>query len=182
MMRRTLIVLLMTMTFLSCGSPDQGKEAKKSEVVKSKQSTSDDICAYFPKELLEAAIGKPIVKVEPTVVSQKGCAYYTEYREDYYNVPGGKSPGGRIIQVMLDDKSIESYKADKLNSGNLLETAAGIKMENLIVKRKSAEIRQVALVLGSEKYIRIYSIQDAVDGPTLVKIGAKLAEALQNRK
>lgn len=182
MMRRMLIIVLMTMTFLGCGNPDQGKEAEKSGAVKSEQSTPDDICADFPKELLEAAIGKPIVRVVPAILPQKGCAYYTEYRDDYYNVPGGKSPGGRSIQVMLDDMSVETYKADKLNSGNTIETAAGIKMESLIIRRKSGEIRQVALVLGPEKYIRIYSIQDAVDGPALVKIGAKLAEALQKRK
>lgn len=83
---------------------------------------------------------------------------------------------------MLDNESVGTYKADKQKSRNTVETAANIKMENLTIKRRSGEIWQVALVLGPEKYFRIYSIQDAVDGPALVKIGAKLAETIKERK
>lgn len=180
MVKKILLVLLSWLVLSGYGN--QNLKADESRTTQSNQTAIEDVCAYFPKELVAKAVGKPIVLVELALGATKGCAYYTEFRNDYFNAPGGKRPGGRSIQIVLENQNAQKYKADKQKTGNTISTDPGIKMEHMIIKRAGGTIWQVALVLGPEKYIRIHQIQDAIDGPTLVKLGAKLAEKIQGQK
>lgn len=169
-----LALLAGLMIFVGC----VGKDSNQVKVDVNNISSGQDLCNIFSKESMEKAIGKSIVRVEPSPVSYVGCTYYTEYREDYNNTPGGKTPGGRSIHIVFEKSGLSAYKADKEKLGNKLEKSSDIKMDNLVIKRPNNSIWQVLLIVDQDKFYRMHFIQDPIDGQTLVKVGADLADAL----
>jgi hypothetical protein len=151
-----------------------GEQNKKSGLAIS------NVCNYFPKELIESATGKSIVKVESPFTDNKSCFYYTFYSETYDHTPYGDKPGGTQVVAVYDDEDLVKDKVSNEKSGNIYGSDASIGMDNYVVKNSAGKIWQTVLILGNEKYIRIHFIQDAVTGEDLVKIAKKFAEKIQN--
>jgi len=140
----------------------------------------DDICNYFPKELVEQAIGRPIVKVEGSFfISHTSCYYYTDWEEDF----GGDRPGGPSIIVLVMKDNVEDIKAELEQRGNQLGTDPSIQGEHYTITSPEdefllEEIWRVDIVLGPEKVIEIKDAHGAATGEELVKIAAKFAEKI----
>ncbi len=157
-------------------------ETKKEEVQKG-ISVLEDVCSFFPKELIERAIGKPIVKQEK--VLSFACGYYTSYSENYEHTLYNDLPGGPYITVVYEEVTPEEFarlRAFNESSGSRYENDPSIGMENYVMRNKKNEVWQVALVLDGNKYIRIKSVDDAVPGEDLIKIARVLAEQLTGDK
>lgn len=186
-----LFILCLCLTLTACGQKnvksalegpgpvDQSDVNKK--VADSKSAGVADVCNYFPKELIEGAIGKPIVMVESPFSDNKTCFYYTMYSETYDHTPYGDKPGGTPVVVVYDDKDFAKDKAYNETHGTIFSKDDSIDMDNWVATNNVKEIWQVALVLGDEKYLRIKSVHDAVAGQDLVKIAQKFAESIASR-
>jgi hypothetical protein len=172
------------MFFLSgCGQKNSGGDSTKNDNGGGGKSAGiENICSYFPKELVESAIGKPIVKVEVPIMGSEYCNYYTAYSEKYNHTPYGDNPGGPHIVVVYDTKDFAKDKISNEKSGTKYETDSSIGMDNFVMRNNAKKIWQTALVLGGDKYIRIKFIDDAVTGDDLVKIAKKFAEKIKAGK
>jgi len=153
------------------GSTQQGQVKTETQ----KGGGIENVCSYFPKELVEKAIGRPIVKVEDGTLVDPTCNYYTSYSDKYDHTPYGDHPGGPHIVVVYDTKDFAKDRVTNEKSGTKYETDSSIKMDNLVMRNNVNEIWQVALDYGGEKYIRIKSIDNAATGEELVKIAAEFA-------
>jgi len=162
------------------GQPASPEEAKTQRETKPTSSAIDDVCNYFPKELVEQAIGRPIVKVEGSFYSSyTSCYYYTDWQEDF----GGDKPGGPSIIVLAMKDNVEDIKAELEQHGNILETDPSIQGEHYTVRSPvdnvwKSEIWRVDIVLGPEKVIEIKDAHGAASSEELVKIAAKFAEKI----
>lgn len=155
-------------------------EEKKEEAKKDKESGVADVCNFFPKELVETAIGRKIAKVETNDLADKACYYYTQWIENYENsYSGGKKPGGPKIVVVYDTKDFAKDKISNEKSGSKYSNDPSIPMSNWVVRNNINKIWLVALDLGDEKYIRMKSFDDAVTGEELVKIGIEFAKKIK---
>ncbi len=162
---------------------DNGQPAGlKTENGKSTDSI-ENVCAYFPKELIETAIGKPVLKVEgPSFTGTMNCLYYTIYADDYdYSPYTGKSPGGApvVVTYSTDMAELEADRASNEKTGSKYEKDASIAMDNYVVRDFGGTIWQVILILEPGKYVRMHFVHSAVTGPELLKIAIKFAERIQ---
>jgi hypothetical protein len=173
-----LLNLILTITILLSGC---GEKTKKEDVKtnKAKPGGIADVCKYFPKELVEKSIGKPIVKVEESLFGSEICLYYTSYSKTYHHTPYGEKPGGPQIVVVYDTKDFAKDKVANEKHGNVYTRDISIGMDNYVVRDHANKIWLTVLVLGNEKYIRFKSIDDAVTGEDLVKIAKKFAEKIR---
>lgn len=138
-----------------------------------------DVCKYFPKDLVEKAIGKPIVKVEESMFGSEICKYYTAYSQTFDHTPYGDKPGGPFVIVTYDTKDFVKDRVTNEKHGSVYTRDGSIGMDNFVVRSHANEIWLTALVLGGEKYIRIQCRHDAVKGDDLVKIARKFAEKIK---
>lgn len=169
------------------GQPASQKEVQSQEKgVTSQDETKaagndiKDVCSYFPKELIESAIGKPIVKQEK--VLSFSCGYYTSYSENYEHTLYSDEPGGPYVTVIYEEVAPEEFtrlRAFNESSGDRYETDPSIRMDNYVMRNKKNEVWQTVLVLGGDKYIRIKSVDNAVPGEDLIKIARVLAENIK---
>ncbi len=144
-------------------------------------SDIEKVCSYFPKELIEEAIGKPIVKTEVPFVDEKSCFYYTLYTETFDHTPYGDKPGGTPVVAVYDDEDFAKDRISNEKSGSKYAKDETIGMDNFVVRNHAGKIWQVVLVLGGDKYIRMHFVHDAITGEELVKIGAKFAERIKGQ-
>ena len=140
-----------------------------------------DVCNFFPKELIEEAIGRPIVKSEVPLSDKKICFYYTLYSDTFDHTPYGDEPGGTPVVVTYDYKDFAKDKISNEKTGSKYVKDNTIGMDNFVVSGSSGDIWQVVLVLGQDKYLEIHFVHDAVTGAELVKIGAKFAEKIKGQ-
>jgi hypothetical protein len=176
-MRKTNLLLLLTILILGltgCGNKNNTPVSQKDVI-----SPLADVCNYFPKELVENAINKPIVKTEVPTLDSKNCFYYTSYSETYNQ---GDKPGGTYLVVVYDDIYFNNDRINNEKNGNTYTKDENISMDNYVVRTHSGAIWEVVLILGQDKYLRIYSIQNAITGEELIEIGARFAEKIQSGK
>lgn len=140
-----------------------------------------DVCNYFPKELIEEAIGKPIVKVEVPFMGKESCFYYTLYSDTFDHTPYGDEPGGTPIVVVYDDEDFAKDRISNEKTGSTYAKDETIGMDNFVVRDHGGTIWQVVLILGQDKYIRMHFVHSAINGEELVKIGAKFAEKIKGQ-
>jgi hypothetical protein len=173
-----LLNLIFAITILLSGC---GEKTKKEDVKtnKTKPGGIAEVCNYFPKELVESAIGKPIVKVEESFIGSNVCLYYTAYSKTYDHTPYGDKPGGPNIVVVYDTKDFAKDRVTSEKHGSVYKSDPSIGMDNYVVRDHAGQIWLTALALGNEKYIRFKSIHDAVTGEDLVKIAQKFAEKIR---
>lgn len=183
-MKKTILALI---AFLAVGlllagcaknsnvSGNEQKEDKKQE----EKSDVMDVCDKFPKNLVEEAIGRPIVKSQASMLGKEVCEYYTSYSETYDHTPYGDKPGGPKVVAVYDTKDFLKDKASNEKSGSKYESDSSIGMENFVVKNNINKIWLTALALGNNVFLRFKAIDDAVTGEELVKIAQKFAEKIK---
>jgi len=180
------IILCLTVgVFLltACGQPSPSSGSSNTQSKSgSKSSDITAVCNYFPKELIEEAINKPIVKVEVPFVDEKSCFYYTQYSETFDHTPYGDEPGGTPVVVVYDDKDFAKDKAYNETHGSKFAKDDSISMDNYVVRDNTNEVWQVVLILGNDKYIRMHFVHQAITGPELLKIGVRFAQKIQTGK
>lgn len=174
-------VLGAVLVLSGCGqnkdASDSGSKATDKAVKEEAKSGGvADVCNFFPKELVEKALGKAIPKIETVDVGDPSCNYYTKYEDNYENsYSGGKKPGGPKIVVVYDTKDFEKDKASNEKSGSKYTSDSSIGMDNYVVRNNVNKIWLVALSLGDGKYVRMKAFDDAVTGEELVKIAKEFA-------
>lgn len=180
-MRKICLFLLLSSLILvstGCGQGTTGGTTQS----KGKTGGIEDVCNYFPKELIQEAINKPIVKVEVPFVDGNSCFYYTQYSETFDHTPYGDSPGGTQVVVVYDDKDFAKDRISNEKGGSTYTKDETISMDNYVVRDHGGTIWQVVLILGGDKYIRMHFVHQAITGPELVKIGARFAQRIQTGK
>lgn len=164
-----LMAVVLVFTVSGCGP----KQDSNGSPQKGGNSGIEDLCKVFPKELVEEAIGRPIVKVESSsLTGDKVCTYYTDYSETFY---GGQGAGGGAAVAVLEDISVADWQADKEKGGYTLAKDPAISPEHYLVKRSSGETWQVTFIINPNQILRIHTIHSAVTGAELEKIGEKFA-------
>ena len=178
-MRKNIFFMLIAFALITLLGAGCGEQQADNGSTEQAVSGIDDVCNYFPKELVEQAIGKPIVKVAgPSFTGDKTCTYYTDYKEGYY---GGKMAGGGNVVAVIEDKNFADWKAEQEKFGYKLEKDPSIAVEHYAVRSTAKEIWQVTLFINANKYLRIQTNHSAVAGPELVKIAAKFAERINQK-
>lgn len=181
------MALMMTITFAGagCGGPGgAGTATDKSDKVKS-GGGMEDVCKYFPKELVEEAIGRPIVRVEDTSIAEDHlCDYFTVWSETYDHTPYGDKPGGKMVVVVFeDDSSVTASKAEFDKYGYTYKKDDSLSVDNLMVYSRGAKTPyRVDLIVSENKFFRINTIHSAVTDEEIVKIGKRFAERMANGK
>lgn len=178
----------MAMTFAGCGGsygeggpgPEPGKESGKAG-----KSDMEEVCKYFPKELVEEAIGRPIVRVEGDSIAEDHlCDYFTTWSETYDHTPYGDKPGGAMVVVVFeDDSSVTASKAEFDKYGYTYKKDDSLPVDNLMVYSRGAKTPyRVDLIVSENKFFRINTIHSAVTDEEIVKIGKRFAERMANGK
>jgi hypothetical protein len=181
------VALLMAITFAGagCGGPGgAGPDADKSSG-KSGKSDMEQVCKYFPKELVEEAIGRPIVKVEDTSIAEDFiCDYYTIWSETYDHTPYGDKPGGAPVVVVLEeDTTVTANKADLEKYGYTYKKDDSLPVDNLMFYSRGAKTPyRVDLIISENKFFRINTVHSAVTDAEIMKIAKRFAERIANGK
>jgi hypothetical protein len=145
-----------------------------------------DICKLFDGDFVYSATGKPIVKVEPSIIaSLPSCSYYTEYSETYFKdkASGKAYPGGRDLFITLE-KTIppERQKKNTLALGMALETDSRIRFDHAIAKRKDGSIWSIFLFLDDKQFLDISMLQKPLaSDDALIDFAAKVADRVAGR-
>jgi hypothetical protein len=183
-----LIGVLLLLSVSGCSGKKEGYDRQRAVQKEEKQATVTKqggiakVCNYFPKELVESAIGRSIVKVEESITGSDVCLYYTAYSKTYDHTPYGDKPGGPQVVVVYDVKDFAKDKLSSEKHGSVYTRDPSIGMDNYVVRDHAGNIWLTALKLGDEKYIRLKSNHDAVKGEDLVKIAQKFAEKIKRGK
>ena len=180
------IILSMVLVFglSACVQKDNSSKSqatgRKEAKIEKRVSPFADLCDYFPRELVETAIGKSIVRIEKNDLVDPTCYYFTQYIENYENsYSGPKKPGGPKVVVVYDTKDFAKDRITNEKHGSKYTNDPTIGMDNFVVRNNVNKIWSVALSLGGEKYIRIKFVDDAVTGDDLVKIAREFAKKLK---
>jgi hypothetical protein len=175
------MTLIIAITLASCGASNNGETEKTSDNGKKEVSGVEAVCKYFPKELIEEAIGRPIVRVEDSSIAEDYiCIYYTEYSETYDHTPYGDHPGGpQIVVVLEEDESVTSSKADLEKYGYTFTKDDSYPVDNRLVS-SGKEVYRADLIINENKFFRITSNHFAVNADEIIKIGKRFAERMQN--
>ena len=182
MRKKIVFVFILSTVVLALSGCGQGATTGDQGKSGSKATGLQDVCNYFPKELIEEAISKPIVKVEVPFVDGKSCFYYTQYSETFDHTPNGDVPGGTQVVAVYDDEDFAKDKAYNETHGSKYAKDDSFAMDNWVVRDNTGEAWQVVLILGNDKYIRIHYVHRAITGPELIKIGARFAQKIQSGK
>lgn len=165
------MVLIVTLGF-GCKKEKTPTESKPS-VEGEKEITIENICNYFPKELIEEAIGRNIVKTEEAL--SNGCDYYTDYKEDFFG-PG--LSGGPHILIALNKEDYEQIKKELSRPGidNEFVKDSRITVNHYLIKSRVGKVWEVDLFLKEKEYLGIKSNYEAASGEELIKIALKIIE------
>lgn len=173
-----MVLVLVFVGFMMKKGPS-GSEPNMPKGGAAKEIIMGKMCDLFPKELVERAIGKPIVRVEEGTLVDPTCDYYTAYSETYDHTPYGDHPGGPHVVAVYDTKDFAKDRISNEKSGTVYETDASIGMDNFVMRNNVKKIWQTALSLGGERYIRIKFVDDAVTGDDLVKIAREFVTKIK---
>lgn len=182
MKKSIFFVLAAVMFFTGCGGP--AGDGSKTTGGKAGKSEMEQVCKYFPKELIEEAIGKPIVKVEDSsLVEDFVCIYYTSWSETFDHTPYGDHPGGPHVIVVLKDESVAAGKADLEADGYTFKKDETYSWDNYLVTSRGGKTPYRAdLIVNENRYFMIKSNHFAVTDEEIVKIGKRFSERMKNGK
>jgi len=152
---------------------------EKSSGVKESKVDISNVCAFFPKELIEKAIGREIVKVEEFGIKKDTCFYYTSYSEKFhYDSPGGPEI---VVAYSEDPKEFEKNKKLQEDMGYVYQPDPSIGMDNyVVINNRGEKSALLFLILGEGKYLMVKSVYNAATGEELVKIAKVLAEKIKS--
>lgn len=177
------IALITVMILAGCGASNGGTGGTKETADKggkTEASGMEAVCKYFPKELIEEAIGRPIVRVEDSSIAEDYiCIYYTDYSETYDHTPYGDKPGGANIVVVLEDESLTASKADLEKYGYTFTKDESYAVDNRLVS-SGKDVYRADLIVNDNRFFRITSNHFAANADEIVKIGKRFAERMKN--
>jgi hypothetical protein len=185
-MRNKIVVVGVVMAALAligagCGKTTGADVAK--EIGKAKQAEVKDVCKYFPKELVEEAIGKPIVRAANDNQIYDTCQYYTAYTQDFDHTPYGDNPGGPHIIVVLNEENEATARAKSEKDGYKFEKDPSFSWEHYLVTSPGSKTPfRVDLIIDDNSYFMIKSNHFAATDAEIVKIGKRLSERMNNGK
>lgn len=186
-----LAAVIAVFVFLGAGCNDPthgeggpGPEPGKESASKGGSSEMENICKYFPKELVEEAIGRPVVKTEDSsIVTDHICIYYTVWSETYDHTPYGDNPGGAGLYVILEDKSVAANKAEFEKNGYTVKKDDSFAWDNyLFYSAGSKTAYRADLIVNENRFFRMHSTHFAVTDEEIVKIGKRFSERMKNGK
>ena len=177
----------MAITFAGagCGGPGSGMPNADKPSGKSGKSDVEQVCKYFPKELVEEAIGRPIVRTEDSsIVEDFICNYYTIWSETYDHTPYGDKPGGAPVVVVLEaDTTVTANKADLDKYGYTYKKNDSLPVDNLMFYSRGAKTPyRVDLIISENKFFRINTVHSAVTDAEIMKIAERFAERMASGK
>ena len=176
------VLTALVLTGAGCGAPGASGPGTTAKGGKSEQ---EQVCKYFPKELVEEAIGRPIVKVEDNSIAEDYiCNYYTSWSETFDHTPYGDHPGGpQIVVVLEEDTTVAANKADLEKYGYTYKKDDSLPVDNLMFYSRGAKTPyRVDLIISENKFFRITSNHFAATDEEIVKIGKRFAERMANGK
>ena len=177
------LVVLVGVIFIIEKSKKQPKTnlpvTEKSLGAKESKVNVSNVCAFFPKELIEKAIGREIVKVEEFGIKKDACFYYTAYSENFhYDSPGGPEI---VVSYSEDSKEFEKNKKLQEDMGYVYQPDPSIDMDNyVVINNRGEKSALLFLILGEGKYLMVKSVYNAATGEELVKIAKVLAEKIKS--
>lgn len=175
------VVFITVVTLAGCGA-SSGGTGQSSDNGKKEASGVEAVCKYFPKELIEEAIGRPIVRVEDSSIAEDYiCIYYTEYSETYDHTPYGDKPGGPQIVVVLEDEGVAASKADLEKYGYTFTKDESYPVDNRLISSGS-DVYRADLIINENRFFRITSNHFAANADEIIKIGKRFAGRIQNGK
>ena len=130
----------------------------------------EDICGQFTKEFVQNALGKPIIKIEPsTTAGLYNCSYF--FDENY------------SVMLVLNYLKFENQKTGQEALGRTTKEEPQIPMKNMIVYQEDGVINSLYLVLSEDKFISIQrSSKTSMTNQELIDFAANLAKEIKDYK
>ena len=176
------MTFIIAITLASCGASNNAGTDQTSDNGKKEASGMEAVCKYFPKELIEEAIGRPIVRVEDSSIAEDYiCIYYTEYSETYDHTPYGDKPGGPQIVVVLSDEGVAASKADLEKYGYTFTKDDSYAVDNRLISSGN-DVYRADLIINENRFFRITSNHFAANADEIIKIGKRFAERILSGK
>jgi len=158
--------------------------------VKNTQKTSvandvgGNLCEEFDADFTYSVLNKPIAYMNASPLNDLTyCQYYTEYKDDYYKLPGGKvMPGGPWISMNAENLSVENQKKANEFLGHKIETNDKIKMENFMVILEDGTINSIYLVINPNRFVSLdLGTKTVITNDEMVNWAVKVAEKIQGK-
>ncbi|MFA5185445.1 MAG: hypothetical protein WC551_03070 [Patescibacteria group bacterium] len=159
----------------TAGGPSRGDEAAQPE------SSLSDMCKAFDADFIYSASGKPVARFDHGALKMPNdCTYYTEYKDDYYKLPDGKTmPGGPWFSLIKEDLDIATQKKATEMLGWTMRQDPRIKMDHFLAIQKEGLINQIYLILGPKEYVRVNrSSTKVLTEEETIELAAKVAQKL----
>lgn len=140
-----------------------------------------DMCTQFSPEWMKEATGKTVAKAE-TRNNGAYCHYYTEYSDDFYKLPDGKtSPGGPWFAMNYETTlPVENQKKGHEFLDHKIETNPKIGMEHFVAVQEDGLINEIYLVLGESSFVSISrSSGKVLSEEEIINLAVKVAEVLK---
>lgn len=186
-----LLAIAAALIFLGAGCNDPthgeggpGPEPGKESSGKVGKSEMENICKYFPKELVEEAIGRPVLKIEDSsIAADHICIYYTVWSETYNHAPSGDQPGGAGLYVILEDMSVAENKAEFEKKGYTVKKDDSLAWNNLMFYSAGKKTAYRAdLIISENQFFRMHSTHFALTDTEIAKVAKRFAERMKNGK
>lgn len=154
-----------------CGASD----GSGSTVTKGNSPTvTGDICNAFPTAWVADSTNKTIIKTsKSTIASFSDCEYYLT------ETVGG---GGKRIDIIHEHLDIEIQKKAREIAGSRWEKRDDFSMDNVLMYDSKGKLTDVDILLGSNEYLRINSLQGALTEDELISFGKKVADYIKSGK
>jgi len=131
-------------------------------------TVSTDICGAFPKEFVEQATAKKIVKTEDfTLQELHTCKYFVDETD--------------FVTLRYDSLSVENQKKGQQTLGRSITTNPKIKMEHFVVVQGDGLINEVVLVLNPNLLISVdRSSTKAANEEEIINFAVAVADRIQS--
>jgi hypothetical protein len=141
----------------------------KDGVVSKGIAVGEDICAEFPKEFVESALGKPIIEIKK--FDMKGthvCNYFIEKTA--------------FVSIKAENLNVERQKQGNVYLGKTLKTDTRIKMNHFITEEKG-EINTIYLILSPDKFVALdRNSTKPTDNEGIIKLALFVETRLNKRE
>jgi uncharacterized protein YxeA len=130
----------------------------------------EDICGQFTKEFISNALGKNIIKSEPSFIDGVyTCSYYTTDKD--------------FVMLILDYLKISNQQKFYELGGKTVKSEDFIPMRNLVVYKSNGEIQTLYWVLNDEKFISLErSIANPLTTDEIKNFATNIGKEIKNYK
>lgn len=153
------LILLLAGCGQKSGGPSDTGTSKKGDI-------SKPVCEEFNADFVYSVIKKPILKVDPSMVSaDQGCQYRLENNE--------------FVAIYFENLSVENNKKGQEFLDRTLTTDPSIKMEHYVVLNEDKNVDGVYLVINPNRFSRIdRSSTKVITNEQNIELAARVADKL----